>query len=365
MSQQNDRSLLPDVVRGFAILLVILGHCIQEGSGLEFSQNAFYFQDKVYQLLYSFHMPLFMLISGYLAWNSVDRASKREERILLIKRRCSHLLIPIIGWGTLDYGYAFIINRMKGYQQTISEQVINFVTGILTNLWFLWAVLICFFVVCIMHYLLQDSIVIYSILFFLMFITPDGLGLGVYKYMMPYYLIAFYYHKYEEKLQQTVVWNEWLAPHSRYLGSVLLGLGTFFIAFVCFFEEKHFIYLTGIKILGKNVTEQLMIDGYRFIAGLVGSFFFLLLCRALVLAKRKTKVRILSVKVLLYLGERSLGIYILSGYIIMYLIRHVAAEWNPNYAINVLECVIVVFLSVLCTNIIRRIPILKCLVGEK
>ena len=33
MTDKKKRELLPDVLRGFAICLVVLGHCIQEGSG--------------------------------------------------------------------------------------------------------------------------------------------------------------------------------------------------------------------------------------------------------------------------------------------------------------------------------------------
>ena len=46
-----------DVLKGYAILLVILGHSIQN-TVLDFDGNI------VFRVIYSFHMPLFMILSG-------------------------------------------------------------------------------------------------------------------------------------------------------------------------------------------------------------------------------------------------------------------------------------------------------------
>ena len=74
MDEKKERELLPDLLRGFAIVLVVLGHCIQDGSGVGYRSEALYFSDRLYQFIYSFHMPLFMMISGYLSWGSIQKA---------------------------------------------------------------------------------------------------------------------------------------------------------------------------------------------------------------------------------------------------------------------------------------------------
>ena len=49
-----------DSLKGFAILLVLWGHSIQYlCSGIDF------FQNFIFKIIYSFHMPLFFLISGF------------------------------------------------------------------------------------------------------------------------------------------------------------------------------------------------------------------------------------------------------------------------------------------------------------
>jgi fucose 4-O-acetylase-like acetyltransferase len=50
-----------DFLKGFTILLVILGHCI------EFNDTD-YWNNIVFRYIYSFHMPLFMFLSGYVSY---------------------------------------------------------------------------------------------------------------------------------------------------------------------------------------------------------------------------------------------------------------------------------------------------------
>lgn len=53
-----NRILYLDYTRGFAILLVIIGHLIQ----FNFQSGV---NNRLFDIIYSFHMPLFFFISGY------------------------------------------------------------------------------------------------------------------------------------------------------------------------------------------------------------------------------------------------------------------------------------------------------------
>ena len=59
MDKTKNRELLPDILRGFAIVLVVLGHCIQEGSGNQFKMNTMYFNDKFYLFLLFVEVTIF------------------------------------------------------------------------------------------------------------------------------------------------------------------------------------------------------------------------------------------------------------------------------------------------------------------
>lgn len=352
------RGALFDVLRGFAIILVVFAHCIQDGSGAAFRENALYFGDRLYQLIYSFHMPLFMMVSGYLNWESMKKAQSKKERRTLLARRASALLTPIFLWTAVDYARILITNYINGAPQPEALIFVYFYLA-LTNLWFLWAVWWSFLVVYVMHYFLKDNVIIYAFGFFVLFIIPDGLGLGSYKYMLPYFISAFYLHGYLQnkgyKLQKMPrLWT-------------LAATGIAFAGLFVFYNEESFIYLTGYKLIGKNVVKQLWIDVYRITIGFVGSGFFILLWQyLLVCVNRMNEARHtnFSFQVLRRLGENSMGIYILSGYLLIFVVQRFVTADTPSYFTNLLEALVVISVSLLMTIIMEKLPVLRKFVGK-
>ena len=358
MDKLKKRERLPDVLRGFAIFLVILGHCIQEGSGIDFKGNAMYFYDEVYQFIYSFHMPLFMMISGYFAWDSIDRVKEKSEKWKLLAKRSAVLLIPILGWTSIEHIQLWV-EQGRAYVAfwSIPLFVKYFFIRFLTNTWFLWAVFWCFLIVFFMHCYFRDSIIVYSVGFLLLFVIPDGMGLGAYKYMMPYFVAAFYYRgwqrsgrkqfQYLDRIKKSSDWT-WIAM------SGILFVGLFFQ-----FDENSFIYLTGYKIIGKEVMRQLGIDFYRMLIGFVGAVFFILLWRKILKMIPKLRFSVLTA-----IGKSSLGVYIISGYLIVALGDLLGEHLYPNYLLNLLQAIVITLVSYFITTILKRIPVLKWLVGQ-
>lgn len=129
---KRDRTI--DIIRGFTIILVILGHCIQYGSSDKFFKDELYFNDILFKTIYNFHMPLFALVSGYLFYKSSQK--KISE---VIRRRISTLFIPIFSWKTAEYVirevYYLIFDRMN-----IFSYIISYVTVLIYGFWFLWAI---------------------------------------------------------------------------------------------------------------------------------------------------------------------------------------------------------------------------------
>lgn len=50
-----------DLIKGFSILTVVIGHFIETNTGLDASSI------MSHNFIYTFHMPLFMFIGGYVA----------------------------------------------------------------------------------------------------------------------------------------------------------------------------------------------------------------------------------------------------------------------------------------------------------
>lgn len=358
MNKMKKRELLPDVLRGFAILLVVLGHCIQEGSGTEFKTDTMYFYDKVYQFIYSFHMPLFMMISGYFAWDSIEKAKGNAEKWKLLGKRSTMLLVQILAWTSIEH-IRLWIEQGRAYVAfwSISLFIKYFTIRFLTNAWFLWAVFWCFLIVFFMHNYFRDSIVLYIIGFLLLFFIPDGMGLGAYKYMMPYFVAAFYYRGWQARGRKINQYLDRMAKSNDWIWIVITGI--LFLGLFLLYDENSFIYLSGYKLIGKDVIRQIGIDFYRMFIGFLGAGFFVLFWRKILKMIPEYRFSVLTA-----IGKNSLGIYMISGYLIVEAGDLFCMYFYPNYLWNLLQAVVITVVSYLITVILKRIPVLKWLVGR-
>lgn len=82
-----------DVARGIAALLVVVGHSIQV-SDSSFDYNI------IFRLIYSFHMPLFMFLSGYVSFKS-----EGIDGVWLVNK-AKRLVIPFVLWTILPVLFA-------------------------------------------------------------------------------------------------------------------------------------------------------------------------------------------------------------------------------------------------------------------
>lgn len=90
MKTQEKRDASIDALRGFAILLVVFGHSLQF-TNPDFDNNI------LFRIIYSFHMPLFMFISGYVTFFGQDKI------VSGFKKRAALLLFPFFSWAVVTF----------------------------------------------------------------------------------------------------------------------------------------------------------------------------------------------------------------------------------------------------------------------
>ena len=95
------RNIFLDIVKGLAIFLMVFGHCIQNGSGVDVLNNGMFWNFSVFQFIYSFHMPLFMIVSGYFVFFSQEK----YDLILIVKNRLKRIFIPLLLFSVYSYLY--------------------------------------------------------------------------------------------------------------------------------------------------------------------------------------------------------------------------------------------------------------------
>lgn len=89
-----------DIARSIAIILVVLGHTGGEIPGLAWFTECF--------PIYSYHLALFLFISGYLfrniEWHSLPA---------FLKKKSLNLLLPLIGWNVVYAAIVSLFNRLQ------------------------------------------------------------------------------------------------------------------------------------------------------------------------------------------------------------------------------------------------------------
>lgn len=301
-----------DCVRGIAVFLMVWGHTIQCGNGEMFIESRTYLSNVLFRAIYSFHMPLFAVISGYLL--SYSLSLKPLDTVL--KQRLRSLTIPIITWGTINYilsiaareNFAFSLQEMKSY-----------ITTIIGTLWFLWAILVCTVVTIIVKASGHKNIIHLLIMVAGLF-SPDRYNLGYFKFLYPFFVMGYYGEMLIAIFKKYIINNE---KKQRIYMIVIVILSAIFMYN---FRMEHYIYTTGYSILQKSsVFKQVMYNAYRIVAGVAGSIMVLLATWILVQSNRKSNFKLLTL-----LGKNSLGIYIFDLYVSDYILKAVLAKQSPN-----------------------------------
>jgi len=171
-----------DWLRAFAIVLMVIGHSIQYSLVTDFDSNL------LFRFIYSFHMPLFIFISGYLAHSGYNHG--------FLWKRVRLLIVPFLVWMVL---YAFYYRRLDLQQgnwailPSYYWDVIQFPGK--GGLWFLWAL----FLIDVVYHLLQKTkyFYLFSLLFLLMLYVaapfwdfPNYYGVGLLRFYYPFFLLG-------------------------------------------------------------------------------------------------------------------------------------------------------------------------------
>lgn len=339
---KSPRSIYLDIVKGFAIILVVYGHCLPYYSD-EYMRGDFFYSDELYKIIYSFHMPLFMLVSGYLFYGSIVRHSWTNN----LKFRFSKLLLPVVFWNTLYLCISNTIILLNG--DTISWR------GVLVSytytLWFLWAIFWCSIIVLVVSRWFHDSVVVYVALLCVMLFIPGLYGINLYVYMYPYFIVGYLWNKHQihDKIK-------------CYLNANIqvIALSFLFILFVLFvilcqhYTVEDYVYVSGTGIL-KGLRSsapfidyhQLNIDVYRYLIGFVGSALSFMIIYFLFIWKNMAGAKIIA-----KLGQKSLGIYVISVSLInAFILPNLTSDVEMNYMIVGLISIgvlVVSYILILC-----------------
>ena len=259
---KQDRIAYLDFVKFVAILLVCVGHCYVMTPNLD---------SIVRPIIYSFHMPLLMLVCGYFSTRSLEIPIKS-----LLEKKSRQLLLPIISCTIM------IICLFGGIRMEIIGCV-----------WFLKNLFICYLIARFVKYVKMPIEITLPLSWVILLIIPYG---GTLMINFLYFYFGYLIHRHLDYLQTYKV------P----LFSISLA---FFIVAV---------YLNWTNPPEKFDINLLMFSPIKFVVqvfvGLSGSTVVIGICELIykLFGKRQTAGKVLSY--FSTIGRCTLGIYIVQTY---------------------------------------------------
>ena len=230
-----------DALKGIAIFCVLWGHSLQ------YLQNGYdFFHNRAFEFIYSFHMPLFFMISGFLFRSSL----KLNLKDFLYKKSV-RLLLPCITWIAVYY-ILRLLPAMKEFK--------------IPYFWFLRELFISYFIVYVSLKFFKKNWMacLLSIVFVLI-----GPFCAAQRVFLPMFWAGLYL-----KDNYQVISN-----HSKH---VLIISGIIFSVCLMFWDGNYTMYVTNfailfdIRSLSFNLTN-IDISLFRLLIGCCGSLFWFML----------------------------------------------------------------------------------------
>ena len=285
----KNRDTAIDQIKGILIILVVLGHALQYGYGLEYLESKQYYYHPLFQGIYSFHMPLFSLISGYFFYSS---AKKPLGKVFMRKAR--QLLVPTISFCSLLFVIDIVSKVLKSHTApSIGDLLTRYYFYINLNgwsMWFLKSMFLCSVIIILLLICTGRNEKLCACLLTILvgssFFCPDSYVLSAHKFMLPFFALGYYLNRAGVSLTQPLY------------GSVeILSMSVLSICLLYFYDRHSFIYsgFGGGKIV---------LNVYRIVTGLIVSR---VVCLAITLFIERLPVVIKENLALL--GKETLGIY--------------------------------------------------------
>ena len=284
-----------DIAKGIAIILVVYGHVI-EHSMAPWGQD--FFQNPVFKIIYTFHMPLFVYISGYLMAFSLKRNSVQD----VFKARVKSLFIPFVSLAVLGTLMTYVLNLIFGktfgrvdIAGDLADQLF-----LKPSVWFLFTLFVSSGLLIYSVKLEKNfGTVIFAVIYFLLMIIPynDYCALYYIKWFYLFYLAGYFLNKYNVKVSNPVFYVI-IFPVSLIM----------FIWLSSFWHTNDYIYINKMNFMSYQYFDEILRVIYRYVTGFLGIIVTFYLSGFLL----KTKAAGLLGRI----GVYSLDIYIIQMFIL-------------------------------------------------
>lgn len=322
-STDMDKQYYPsiDIIKGVAILLVILGHSF---CTFPFDLNSQF--PYLGDIVRSFQMQLFFLVSGFLF-------STNSDFVTFIRNKTNRLIIPLLTFGVISISLKYAFSRFThGGEINILNGLYDIIQG--HYYWFLYSLMwIMLFVFVIKKSFLLLAACTLSILCCILTDIKDVqfFTIGRTIYYLPFFSLGLFFHQFSSAMK-------------KYFKNVK--------NYILLLAVTVFIYAISVKM--EDASKLIVL----YIMPLTGS---ILTCGIVLLLSKYTS---LSMNGLKHFGRYSLQYY-LNHLLIMLPIYYVAGMITPPYLQLLTIWTVAIIVSFIMLNIEKRIKWLRYLCGLK
>lgn len=315
-------------LKGIAIILVILGHSFSFTGFDLVDKDRYFIYYYIYNTIYSFHMPLFFIVSGFLVNKEYEI---KKFYFLKIKR----LLIPYIFINIVDYIPRHIFPTLVNNSQNSIVRVMLY-SGVAT--WFVYTLLMIFLIFPLIekyifkrdkHCVFLIILIIFNIVF-----QFEIENIKIFTLNKVFFYLIYFYSGYVLKKFYAKIIEEKLLPNKWI---------TIAAAIIFFFFNYRY---------ASSVYTKILFPCIGFILALNLSLYI---------------TRLKKIKFLEFCGKNSLTFYLLEPFFaVPYRVGLVKLLGIQNHALIVILFFILKFLSIyISTMVINKIPIISFLFGNK
>ena len=175
MKDKMKRIAYLDTVKLLTIFLVILGHVTQ------MMVHGWVVGEHLWKPIYSFHMPLFMLVSGYFVSDRMLNCTLGKMIIVKAKQ----LLLPVFTCTIVCCIYLFLVRESVNYRDEI-----------IGNSWFLKVLFVFYVLFWLLKRTKQNDWILFVLSCLFLFFVPKGSTLQI-NLLWPYFFVGYLLKKYQ------------------------------------------------------------------------------------------------------------------------------------------------------------------------
>ncbi|MDR2840495.1 MAG: acyltransferase [Paludibacter sp.] len=330
---KNQRIEFIDVLKGFAIFLVVWGHSIQNCS-----PTIRFFDNPVFAGIYSFHMPIFFLVSGFFFSSSLKLGAKD-----FLVKKFVQLILPCIVWQIFYYAM-FYVEAYTTHDQTFLDAGLAHLWGIINpycfQMWFLRDLFVSYVLAYFALKLLKKYHIAAVLSILIVCIAPFLTEFQ--RFLFPFFWVGILLSN-----KQQIFF--------KHVKTITIVVGMLWAVSLLFWNGHYTIYETDfqklfdIRHLNFDFTNIGIIT-FRFFIGLFGSMFWF---GIFAIIYRKNSLYNVLGKV----GKRTLAIYLLSNYMFRFCIESIIdfSSFNQWIYTLILTPLFAIILTAVCMLIIAAV----------